>query len=285
MAEFNTYSNISSYVQTIFEDALFVARDNNLMANLVTVYNDRMGMASRSSSEYGTATIQSIGETDDLTSQAFTPAVLSTLTPAEVGAQFFMTDQRIESDIFAVQSDASNELGFAMAQKIEKDLLGNFTNLTGGTVGTAGSAMTWSYFYAMLTKLRAQNAPAPYAFVCRPEQWHYLGKAVAPGATVTNSPAIQDSIVGRFYVGSVSGVDIYVSSNIAVDNSSDSYAAMFNPQALALDIRRAPRLEAERDASRRGWELNLSAVYAHGVWRPKFGVKGLFAADSPDGTT
>ena len=46
--------------------------------------------------------------------------------------------------------------------------------------------------------------------------------------------------------------------------------------ALALDMRRAPRLEPERDASRRGYELNLSAVYAHGVWRPKFGVCGIF---------
>ena len=281
MAQLNTYSDISSFLNTVFEDAMFVARDNNLMAQLVTVYNDRQGMAVRKNSEYGTATISAIAETDDLTSQAFTPSLLSTLTPAEVGAQYFMTDQRLESDIFGVRSDAANELGFAMAQKIEKDLLGNFTSLTGGTIGTAGSAMTWSYFYAMLTALRAQNGPAPYAFVCRPEQWHYLGKAVAPGATVTNSPAIQDSIVGRFYVGSVSGVDIYVSSNIAKDASDDAYCAMFNPQAIALDIRRAPRLEPERDASRRGWELNLSAVYAHGVWRPKFGVKGIFDAALP----
>lgn len=285
MAQFNTYSDISSFVNTVFEDAMFVARDNNLMAQLVTVYSDRQGMAVRKNSEYGTAVIQSIGETDDLTSQAFTPSLLSTLTPAEVGAQYFMTDQRLESDIFGVRQDAAQELGFAMAQKFEKDLLGNFSSLTGGTVGTAGSAIAWSYFYAMLTKLRAQNAPSPIAFVCRPEQWHYLGKAVAPGATVTNSPALQDSIVGRFYVGSVSGVDIFVSSNISVDSNSDAYCAMFNPQALALDIRRAPRLEPERDASRRGWELNLSAVYAHGVWRPKFGVKGIFDAASPDGTS
>lgn len=281
MAQFNTYSDISSFVNTVFEDALLVARDNNLMANLVTVYNDRQGMAIRKNSEYGTATIQSIAETDDLTSQQFVPSNLSTLTPAEVGAQFVMTDQRLESDPFMVRQDAASELGLAMAQKIEKDLLGDFTSLTGGTIGAAGSAASWGYFYAMLTALRAQNAPAPYAFVCRPEQWHYMGKAVAPGATVTNSPVLQDSIVGRFYVGSVSGVDIFVSSNISKDASDDAYAAMFNPQALALDIRRAPRIEPERDASRRGWELNLSAVYAHGVWRPRFGVKGLFDAALP----
>lgn len=281
MASLNTYSDISTFVNTVWSDALFVARDNNLMAGLVTVYNDRTGMALRKNSEYGTATINSIGETDDLTSQAFTPTVLSTLTPAEYGAQFFLTDQRIESDIYQAQSDAANELGLAMAQNIEKNLLGKFSSLTGGTIGAAGSAMSWGYFYAMLTGLRRQNAPMPYAFVCRPEQWHQLGKAVAPGATVTNSPDIQNSVVGRFYVGSVSGVDIYTSANISVDGSDDAYCAMFNPQALALDMRRAPRLEAERDSSRRGWELNLSSVYAYGVWRPKFGVQGIFDAAAP----
>ena len=51
MAQFNTYSDISSFVNTVFEDAMFVARDNNLMAQLVTVYNDRQGMAVRKNSE------------------------------------------------------------------------------------------------------------------------------------------------------------------------------------------------------------------------------------------
>jgi hypothetical protein len=281
MPSLNTYSNISSFVNTVFEDAMFVARDNNLMAALVTVYNDRTGLALRKSSEYGTATMQTIAETDDLTSQAFTPAVLSTLTPAEAGAQFFLTDSRIESDPFAAREDATMELGLATAQKIEKDLLGNFSSLTGGTIGAAGTVITWGHFFAMLSVLRGRNAPLPYVAVLHPYQWHALGKAIAPGATVTNSPAIQDAVTRNFYVGSVSGVDIYTSANITVDGSDDAYGAMFSRQALALDVRRAPRLEPERDASRRGWELNISTVYAHGIWRPRFGVTGLFDATTP----
>jgi hypothetical protein len=40
-------------------------------------------------------------------------------------------------------------------------------------------------------------------------------------------------------------------------------------------------MEAERDASRRGWELNMTAVYAHGVWRPEWGVCMTFDAAAP----
>jgi hypothetical protein len=51
--------------------------------------------------------------------------------------------------------------------------------------------------------------------------------------------------------------------------------------ALALDVRRAPRIERERDASRRADEINLSAVYAHGTWRSKFGVQLISDASVP----
>lgn len=277
----NPSANIAAFVNTIFEDALMVARDNNLMLPLVTYFGDRSGTATRTNSQNGTATIQSIGETTDLTSQAFTPAALASLTPAEAGGQFFLTDLRVETDSFQVRNDAALELGLATAQKIETDLLGNFSSLTGGTVGAAGTVITWGHFFAGLSRLRAQNAPLPYVYVCHPFQWHQLGKAAAVGATVTNSPALQDEVTRRFYVQTVAGVDIYTSANIAVDGSDDAVGGMFSRAAIAYDNRRSPRLEPERDASRRGWELNMTTVYANGVWRPKFGIQMKFDASLP----
>lgn len=275
----NTYSNISAFVTTIYEDALFVARDTNLLATLVTVFNDRQGLAARTNSEYGTATVRNIGETDDLSSQAFTPAALASLTPGEVGAQFFITDSRVESDPFGVRTDASTELGNSMAQKMETDLLSSFTSLTGGTVGAAGTTIHWGHINAAMTRLRKQNAPMPYVCVLHPNVWHPLGKAASiAGGTQANAPEFQDEVQRRFWVQRTLGVDFYISANVAVDSSDDAVGAMFSRQALALDMRRAPRLEPERDASRRGYELNLSAVYGYGVWRPRFGVQLKFDA-------
>ena len=253
---FVSAADIASYVQTIYDDAILIARDNNLMTGLVTGYS-ASGTAVRSRSEYGTATINSIGDTDDLTSQAFTPSVANSLTPYEYGAQFFLTDTRIETDLFGVQNDASMELGAAAQQSVEVNLLSNFSSLTGGTVGAAGTAITWG-------------------------QGHALGKAASVARSVTNaSDMLLDDVNRAFYVGSVSGVAIFTSSNISIDASDDAYCGMFNPQAMALDVRRAMRIEPERDASRRGYELNLSMLYAHGVWRPKFGIQGLFDATAP----
>lgn len=273
-------SDIAAFVNTVWDDALHVAREQNLMANLVTGFTNLSGTALRSLQTWGTATVNQIAEADDMTSQAFTPSQLSTLTPYEFGAQFFVSDTRVETDPFEVRNAAAMELGQALAESIDVKILGDFPSLTGGTVGTSGSVFTWSYFYAMLTRLKAQKAPFPYVFVCHPYQWHALGKAVAPGATVTNNPALQNAVGGNFYVASVSGVDIYVTANLPL-STNDAKPAMFSRSALALDVRRAPRIEAERDASRRGVELNLSTLYAHGVWRKTFGIQGIFDCQAP----
>src|SRR4051812_1720260 len=94
----NTYSDVVGYVQTIFEDAMFVARDTNIMSGLVQGFTDQNGDNTRTNSNYGTATIQALAETDDLTSQAFTPAPYMSLIPGEFGGQVFLTDRRIDND-------------------------------------------------------------------------------------------------------------------------------------------------------------------------------------------
>lgn len=278
MPQINTYSDISSFVNTVWEDAFMVARENNVVASLVTGFTGQ-GMAVRTNSTYNSVTVNAVGESDDLASQAFYPTAGQSLTPAEYGAQFFFSDQRLESDIFGVRSDAAIELGQGFGQSVDNALLGDFDSLTAGTVGAAGSNLTWANFLAAQSILRAAFAPAPYVCVLSPFQYHCLGTAVAPGVTVTNSPMVQDEFARRWYVNTVAGVDIYLDGNISAGTSV--FGAMFARPALAIDWRRAPRLEPERDASRRGWELNMSMVYAHGVWRPAWGVAINTAGTAP----
>ena len=282
-AAFTQVSDIQSptdYIQKIYEDALFIARENELVSNLVTTYQGQ-GMAPRISSEYSSASIAAVNDDDDLTSQSFKPTVLSTLTPSEVGAQYLITDQRAESDPMGVRQAAALELGAAMATKVETDLISNFGSLTGGTAGAAGSTMTWDYFFAAVSQLRAQKAPAPYYAVLHPFQIHQLAKAAAVTGTINNTPDFGDQVMLNRFFTRAAGCFIFESANLEPDNSDDVTAAVFSPMALALDVRRAVRFESERDASRRADELNVSMVYAHGVWRPKFGVKLISDATVP----
>jgi hypothetical protein len=284
MASLNPESDISAFVSTVFEAAILVARDNNFMPSTVRTFADRTGLAVRQNSQYGGATMNQIGETDDLVGQAFTPSSIATLTPVEFGAQYFITDSRVESDPFSVRNDAATDLGQALATKVETSLMGHFNELTSGTIGASGSTCTWSYVMAMESVLKAAMAPYPYVLVLSPAQWYPLAKAasVASSAATNAADSLKEAVQSTFFVKQFGGVSIFVSGNVET-SSTDAYAGMFSRDALAYDVRRAPRMEPDRDPSRRGIELNLTSVFAHGVWRPKFGVCGLFANSAPTG--
>ncbi len=57
--------------------------------------------------------------------------------------------------------------------------------------------------------------------------------------------------------------------------------AVFNKLAIGYDLRRALRIEAQRDASKRGTELNATIEYAVGVIDASFGVQLRSDASTP----
>src|SRR5512143_2217207 len=114
MAQINTFGDISAIAQAIQEDAIFIERDTNFMSSIVKVFTNGRGGNTRTGYQYNAGTAKSIVETDDMTSEAFTPAALETLTPGEAGLQFFLTDKRIDTDtIENIRTDAATELGYA----------------------------------------------------------------------------------------------------------------------------------------------------------------------------
>lgn len=57
--------------------------------------------------------------------------------------------------------------------------------------------------------------------------------------------------------------------------------AIYNREAIALDLRRGMRIEPDRDPSRRWTELNTTMVYGVGPWRSDWGIKLLSDATAP----
>src|SRR3990167_1286148 len=280
----NTYADVSALAQTVQDDAIFVLREMGVMQGLITTFTDMTGLNPRVGHKYNQGTATTVGEDDDLTSSAFTPSTDQTLTPAEIGLQYFLTDSRVESDIPEnIRNDAGLELGLAAADKVETNLISNLGSLTGGSVGAAGTAITWGYLAAAISQARYINKSnvVPLAAVIHEYQWAVLAKSASiAGATVAPAPGFQEQITRTGFVAVFSGVPIYQSFQ-APDTLDDFHGGVFPRPAIAIDWRRRVRVEPERDASRRGWELNMSAVYAHGVWRPTRGVEMYFDATAP----
>lgn len=278
---FTTYQDVDSLINDIYSAALVVARENARMSALVQNFGDQTGMTPRKVTQYGTSTFNALGEADDMIPAQFSRTLLSTLTPTEYGDAFLLTDQRVESDPENVRRDAAFELGMGMAQKIDIDIASHFDELTGGTIVSAGGTITWGNIFSAISILEASQAPRPYVAVLDPFQWNRLAQAVIPAGAQTNAPGIQDEVVRRYVLMQVGGVDLITSSNVQGHGGTAAYGAVFSQSALALDMRRAPRLEPQRDASRRAWELNMTAVYAAGVWRPAYGVAIVADASVP----
>lgn len=275
-------TSLNSLFNTLYEDALFVAREANIMTNLVTSYSATGWMNRIIPTRPEISAVAVADGADFAASTTFGRTTLATLTPGEVIAQVVMTDQDIDTDPDDARRDAAIELGNAVATKIDTDLVTDMASFTTDVGPGAGSSATIGDFAAGIAILRNAKAPNPIYVVCHPYHWHdvwiLLGQ---PGANQALLGDVANQALRDYFVGRWVNVLWFTNANIAIDASDDAVSGIFNPGALAFDSRRAPRLEPERDASLRAWELNMTAGYAHGVRRNAFGVKYTADATTP----
>lgn len=284
----NVWSDVSSIAQRVEVDAILTVREVNVVEPLITSFGDMSGMNLRRGYTYNSVTVNSISDADDLSSQTFTPSADQTLTPAEYGAQFFITDARAESDLPEnILNDAALELGLGAADAVMTNLCGDFSSLTGGTIGAAGSTITFGYLSAAIAVARNANnsASKPLVGVIHGYQAEILASgANVAGASTAPAPQFTEMLTTQglknSFIFTFMGVPFFQVFQTP-DASDDFTGGIFPKEALAIDWRRQVRIRPERDESRRGLELNMSMIYAHGVWRPDRGVQLIFDASTP----
>lgn len=268
-------SDLNSLFNTIYERAIFVARETNLMAGLVD-NRSGSGWMTRVVSTRPAITAVSVNETQDFNSPTtFGRTSKATLTPGEIIAQVVLTDRDMETDPDSAQRDAEMELGGAIATKIDVDLVALFPSFAVDKGDGAGNSATFENFAAGVAVLRYNKAAQYGAInaVLHPYTWHDLWLELGkPAATYAALGDVTTQAIRDYYVGSLLGVRIFTSSNIVKDGSDDAVSGIFVPSAIILDTRRAVRMETQRDASARAWEIDVTAGYACGVARSEFGV-------------
>lgn len=273
--------DLNSLFNTIFEQALFVAREVNLMVNLVRNFN-ATGYMDRKLGIRPTLTAQTKPEgVDYQAGEKFTKTLKATLSPAVIMAQTILTDENRLTDPDSAVDDASQELGGAVATKIDVDLVTHFISFTTGK-GSAGSSLTIANVAAAISVLRNNLSPIPIYVVLHPYGWHDIWVELGqPSANQAFLGDIANEALKNFFVGRWLAATWFTSGNIPVDASDDAVGGAFNPQALGFDTREAPTMENERDASAKLWEMNMSAGYATGILRQEYAVKLTHDATEP----
>lgn len=275
-------SDLNSLFNEIYERAVFVAREMNLMTELVSGYTATT-FAPRNLSTRPQLTVETKAEGVDFTNaQTFGKTLVGTLTPTMKMGQVVLTDEDVMTDPDGAVSDASTELGQAMAAKIDTDLLSVFSSFT-TDIGSAGATPTLAKVAAGINILRGRNAFGRPNVVMHPYCWNdiwlELGQPAAEKAFLGD---VANQALKDYWVGSFLAANWYISGNISIDGNDDAVNGIFTREAIAFDSRVAPTMETERDPSLLGWEINLHAGYATGLGnRPTFGIKYTADASIP----
>lgn len=278
MANETTSSTISELYTEIVAEALFVASEQSIMRNLVKNYTIIGGGKSVEVPIYGTVSASAVAEATDLSNTAVNPTSV-TITASEVGVMTTLTDLARNSASRNVAGDIGRLFGEAIARKMDSDLSGLFTGFSTEKGGGAGVELTIQDLFEAGTELRTANAPGPYYGVFHPKQIFNVKKALTNTfAGTSNIPDLGNEAMRAGFVGQIAGIQIFESSNVAVDGSDDSIGGVFSQDALGLAMMQDLKIEAQRDASLRADEIVATAVYGVGELHDSYGVK--LTADS-----
>ena len=194
-----------------------------------------------------------------------------TVTCSEVGNSVLLTDLAAMG-AGNPADELGTVLGNAIATKIDSDLIALFSGFS-GALGAAGAEITVADLFKAAATLRANKVTGSMAAVVHPFQAYQLKAGLTNTFANPNGGDLQNEAMRNGYVGSIAGIDVYESANVAVDGSDDAVAAVFAPEALAIALKSEFNLETQRNATRRGTELVATAVYGVAELDDSYGVK------------
>ena len=270
MANESTTGVLSELLPSIVAEAMFQAQERSVMRNLVKNYT--MGANNGKTitvPKWDTVAAAGLTEGTDLTNTALN-TTSAVLTVSEVGVMATVTDLALRTSATNVVADAGRLMGEAIAKKIDQDLLGLFAGFS-TSLGDGTTAISAARIFEAVAKLRAQGVSGADLFaVVHP----YVAYDIKSGLTNTfagHAGDLSNEALRSGYVGTIAGVQIFESANIA-DTAGDSVGAVFHRDALGLAMMQDINIETQRDASLRATELVATAVYGAGELFDNYGI-------------
>ena len=121
--------------------------------------------------------------------------------------------------------------------------------------------------FEAVAKLRAEgyDTTADCAIVLHPLIAYDL-KSTITSTFAAPASAVGNSALENGYIGMLAGVPVYETSNIANTGTTGDYnGAVFHRDALGLALQSDIKIETQRQAALRGWDIVGSAVYGCGI--------------------
>ncbi len=275
----STTTTLNDLLPAITAEAMFVANERSIMRGLVKNYQIPAGSGMTITvPRYPVQSAAALTEGNEVDNTAVSTDGV-TLTVSTVAIRTMVTDLIKASAASNVVADLGRLFGEAIAKKMDQDLLALFSGFSTG-VGGASTAMSAALVAQAVARLRANAVPSDaLACVVHPYIAYDLKKDLTNTFQNPNAGIIQNEAMAVGYVGSLFGVPVFESSNIADTGTAGDYVgAVFHRDALGLAMVGDIMIETQRRASYVGDDVVASAHYGVGELYDSYGVK--ITADS-----
>jgi hypothetical protein len=139
-----------------------------------------------------------------------------------------------------------------MAAFVDKSIAANFDNFSTAVDGSSAGIKVDHIFTALGT-LQANAAPAPYSLCHNPKAIYGtlgLSNDLVTSNQFGGSPSSQDDMLKTGFLGTLAGVDIYTTPEVAIA-SDVAKGAVFSKMAIGFAYAgELMRVEVERDAKK-----------------------------------
>lgn len=270
----STTTTLNDLLPAITAEAMFVANERSIMRGLVKNYAIPASNGKTITVPiYPTQTAAGLTEGDEVSNTEISTNGV-TLTVSTVAVRTMITDLVRASAASNVVADVGRLFGEAIAKKIDTDLIGLFSGFSGG-VGAADAALSAATIARAIATLRANAVPQDaLACVVNPYVAYDLKASLTNTFANPNAGIIQNEAMQTGYVGTLFGVPIFESANLANNGTTGDYVgAVFHRDALGLAMIGDVMIETQRRASFVGDDIVASCHYGVGELYDGYGVK------------
>ena len=263
----------------ILPEVVMAFKKTNVMTPLVWTASAPKGAASVTfvdMTALASSAVDSKNETQEQTSDAIATGAHEAVI-AQYVVRADISDLARAGSAYDLVGGVVENLGQACSLKVDALCTALFSGFS-QTAAAAGTALTLDLFFDAARQLHSAGAPMPFSYVGNSKQiWGAKGIqgliVASSTGTLADNP-VSATMLQNGFVGTLGGVNLYFSEEIAVDGNDDAPAGMFSKKAIGLGISSLGLIgiETQRDASYRHTEYVATVSCAAVEVMDAFGV-------------
>lgn len=269
----NTTSINNELYSNLVTAAQFAAYENSVARQMATIFDAPLNSGKSLQVPVWSAVSAENITDESVATAADTNTTSATITLTEHVVYHRVTDMLRDSATSNVLAQLGDQSGRAIAESMDTEFFGKFSNLSGATTAIAVADFDKEDIMDRVATLRAAKLTGPFYAVIHPTAANQMKKALTATSAYTANTNVGNNILSNYFVDMVAGCQVIESSLVPYDGATGvATCAVFAPSAIGHAMRGAVSLEEQRQAANRATDLVLTGVAGAAVLQSTHGV-------------